>query len=180
MPTFHLPTRPYSLIDGINRVAAATGSPGYAQQTADANYNGHFVAFVEPNKFKCYWTCYYFSAGIHTIGRGSLVDCLDAAEREYDRGALGASASVSVTSEADVATMRARARWVEGEEGTFSWLTPLHKEINHAFWLERHGVCFGAVGLLANSKTVEEFKAKVDAASRVMRQPTDTPIHSDV
>lgn len=86
MRTFYLPTRPYSVIDCINRVSLATGSIGNAERGADVDYNGHHVYFVEPNQFKRYWTCGYTWAGSHTIGRGSLAECLEAAKREYDRG----------------------------------------------------------------------------------------------
>ena len=35
--TYHLPVRPYSPIDAVNRAASAKGSPRYAQNTADAD-----------------------------------------------------------------------------------------------------------------------------------------------
>jgi hypothetical protein len=146
-------------------MAAATGSCEYAEHAARADYNGHHVGFVAPNAHKPYWTCYYTWAGINTIGRGSLDSCLAAAEREYDRGALGATAVVSVESPEDIAVVEARGRWQphskEIEAAHYaSFKDPRFDRINDARADERYGLFPGAVGTLIHSATVEEYEAK--------------------
>lgn len=54
MATYWFPTRPYSLIDAVNRMAAATGSCRYAQLSHYADYNGHHVT-VTFNDYRRYW-----------------------------------------------------------------------------------------------------------------------------
>ena len=71
---FWIPTRPYSLIDAINRMAAATGSPRYAELATYADYNGHYVT-VSFNEYRRYWVAEYTWAGRVVIGRGTLADC---------------------------------------------------------------------------------------------------------
>ncbi len=92
-PVFHLPVRPYSPIDALNRRAAALGSPRYAQATAYAyaDYNGHHVS-VSWNDYRGYYVAQYYWAERIVLARGSFADCLRAALAEYARGALGASA----------------------------------------------------------------------------------------
>jgi hypothetical protein len=160
--SFYLPTRPYSVIDCINRRHLATGSLRNASRGECVDYNGHHVSFVEPNQFKPYWTCYYTWAGIRTIGRGTLADCLRSAKAEYDRGALGATATVSVATEEDAAACLA-AGFVEGKEESMPWFGDMHKEVSNALWLEEHGLCPVATSYLANSKTLEEYKGKIGA-----------------
>jgi hypothetical protein len=168
MTTYWLPTRPYSLIDAINRMAAATGSCRYAMLASDADYNGHHVSFTPPNDYKRYWTCHYTWAGIHTIGRGSLDQCLAAAEREYDRGAKAATAVVSVESPEDVATIEARGRWEpyskEIEAAHFASFKDARFDlINEAVSYEKNGLFPGAVGVLANCESAEDYKAQYEA-----------------
>jgi hypothetical protein len=90
---FHLPIRPYGVIDAYNRKAAAVGSPRYAQATEYANYNGHHVT-LSWNDYRRYYVAEYFWAGRVVIARGDFAYCLRAAIEEYNRGALGASASI--------------------------------------------------------------------------------------
>lgn len=101
--TFHVPKRPYDLIAAINRCAAATGSPSYAMATAGADYNGHHVT-VEWNEFRRFYVTEHWWGGRVVHCRGSATDCVRAALREYDRGALGASVVVSLREE-DVASV---------------------------------------------------------------------------
>jgi hypothetical protein len=91
---FEIPTRPYSPIDALNRKAAATGSPGYAMQTAHANYNGHNVG-VNFNDYRGYHIAEYYWGERCVLARGSFAEALNAAVRYYDRGDLGASVSVT-------------------------------------------------------------------------------------
>lgn len=91
--TYHVPTRPYGPIDALNRRAAAVGSPGYAQATAYADYNGHHVT-VHWNEYRGYYLAEYWWAGRVVLARGSFASCLRAALDEYRRGALGTSVTV--------------------------------------------------------------------------------------
>jgi len=90
---FHVPERPYSPIDSLNRRAAALGSPRYGQLASHANYNGHRVA-VQFNSYRQYWTAEYFWAGRVVLARGNFAQCIAAALREHERGALGSSVVV--------------------------------------------------------------------------------------
>lgn len=159
--TFHLPTRPSTLAQAINRYGAATGSYQHAVLAGGADYNGHTVAFCEPNDCKPYWTCYFIWDGIKTIGRGTLESCLRAAKAEYDRGAAGASAEVRVETEEDAATCRA-AGWVEGVEVPAAGDDRIAM-IPEAFRLERHGTCPGAVGMLMRATSGASWEKAVDA-----------------
>lgn len=93
MTAYHLPVRPYSPIDALNRRAAATGSIRYAEAAAHADYNGHHVRLTW-NSYRSYYVAEYFWAERVVIARGSFAECLDATLREYRKGALGASAEV--------------------------------------------------------------------------------------
>lgn len=95
---YHLPVRPYSPIDALNRRAAALGSPRYAQGAHLANYNGHHVT-VSWNDYRKYYVCDYTWAGRIVLARGDASACTTAAVTEYNRGALGASVDVSVLGE---------------------------------------------------------------------------------
>ncbi len=93
--SYHVPTRPYSPIDAMNRRAAAQGSPTYAMGAAVANYNGHSVS-VYFNDYRGYYVAEYHWGERCVLARGTFRQALTAALREFDRGALGASVSVSI------------------------------------------------------------------------------------
>lgn len=95
MSSFHLPVRPYSPIDALNRRAAAVGSPRYAAAASNADYNGHHVT-ISWNAYRGYYIAEYWWAGRNVLARGSFAICLKAALSEYQRGALGASVSISL------------------------------------------------------------------------------------
>jgi len=90
---YHLPERPFTPIDSLNRRAAALGSPRYALAAGHANYNGHHVT-LNWNDFRRYYVAEYFWAGRMVIARGRFEHCLAATLEEYKRGALGASAGL--------------------------------------------------------------------------------------
>jgi hypothetical protein len=175
-------TRPYSVVDAINRVAAATGSPRYAMMASHADYNGHAVT-VYFNSYRGYWLAEYTWAGRNVLCRGTLAECLRAAKREHDRGALGSSVKATYPKEplvssdhkpeetpADFARLCAEAGYTrEDELPPETWRTPLHKLVNDAMQYERHGLA-PAVGFLANSKTAEEYQAKLDSHFAARRQ----------
>ena len=54
MKEYHVPTRPYSVIDSLNRRAAALGSPRYGMLASAANYNGHRVEVWWNSYKQCY------------------------------------------------------------------------------------------------------------------------------
>lgn len=115
-PLFHLPVRPYSPIDALNRRAAALGSPRYVELTSYADYNGHHVT-LSWNSYRGYYVAEYFWAGRVVLARGSFDVCLAAVLAEYNRGALGASASICPREDdaAAIATCTARDELREGD-----------------------------------------------------------------
>jgi hypothetical protein len=143
---FHLPTKPLSKIDAINRCAAATGSCRTAMLCADADYNGHALAAYH-NDYRGYYVCDYTWAGRVVVARGSAEGVLRAAIEEFGR--QGRGASLRVTVKAEDAELAANPAW---------WWA----ELSGAFQWERHGMA-PAVGFLANSDTIEAYKAKLDA-----------------
>jgi len=85
---YWLPTRPYTLVDAVNRGAAATGSVRYAQQAANSGYNGHSVS-VTYNDFRNYCICEHYWGGRIVHARGSMETALRAGRSEYDLGHRG-------------------------------------------------------------------------------------------
>lgn len=160
------PTRAYGLVDAVNRHGLATGSMRSAALGAHADYNGHRVEVDPPNAARRYWVAGYTWAGWNVIGRGGLRECLEAALREHGRGALGSEVLVEVTSDEDAALCESMGLAPYSDEARrahdAAWRTPLHDEVPHAFTMQDQLGC-PAVGLLANSRTLEEYKAKVDA-----------------
>ena len=150
-----------TLIDGINRYAAATGSMRNAVASANADYNGHPVR-VYWNDYRKYWVADYQWGERVVLHRGGFADCLLAAMREFNRGAKFASVSAFVdkANKVDVESCVAVGMILQSDEP--SKVDPLMAEIPWAFNLQNQ-VGIPAVGYLANSKTLEEYKAKVDA-----------------
>lgn len=91
--SFHIPERPYSPIDALNRRAAAMGSVVYAMAAAHADYNGHHTT-LRWNEYRGYYIAEYFWAGRCVLARGSFVECLSAVLYEQNKGKLGSSAAV--------------------------------------------------------------------------------------
>jgi hypothetical protein len=96
MNVYHLPVRPYSPIDALNRKAAALGSAGYARATHRADYNGHHVT-VSWNDYRKYYVARYRWSGDVVIARGTAEACVAAAIANYNQGALGASVEVTLS-----------------------------------------------------------------------------------
>jgi hypothetical protein len=161
-----LPTIPYSLIDCINRVAAAQGSPRYAMAASDADYNGHYV-IVDQSPVRPGWRAHYTWAGINWLTRGADVrHALRVAHDEYKRGAKGATVLAAAIPEDAVDFARSLGYVDYSEEigaaHYATWKDARFEEVGSAMRYERQLGC-PAVGFLANSKTLEEYKAKVDA-----------------
>jgi hypothetical protein len=124
---YHLPVRPYSPIDALNRRAAAIGSPRYAQAASWADYNGHHVT-VSWNDYRKYYGCEFTWAGRHVLARGTAEQCTAAAVAEYNRGALGASVDVSVLSHDVDLVLKSFPQLAPGRcEFQPSWYTWRHK-----------------------------------------------------
>lgn len=155
------PQRPYSLIAAINRIALATGTLSNAIKGADADYNGHRVT-VDFSSFRSWAATYHWGRLVWLASRTTFESALEAAEREYNRGALGAETCVLCETQAEIEVCLARGYVTpaRAEELKAEWQDARFAEINAARDLERW---FGipAPGLLANSATVEEYKAKL-------------------
>ena len=124
---FHAPTIEYSLVDALNRRAAATGSPAYASSAAGADYNGHRIS-VWFNDYRNYYIAEYQWAGRCVVARGSADICIAAAMKYYQRGVKGSSVTIALEPEHEEAVAHARTvdGLVEGREGTPSWMTWRH------------------------------------------------------
>lgn len=123
---FHLPIRPYSPIDALNRRAAALGSPRYAAAASHADYNGHHVT-VQFNDYRQYYTCEYWYAGRNVLRRGTAIQCVEAAVNYYERGALGASVTVFVKAEHAPYVQAAFPGLQAGKEPQQTWYTWQHQ-----------------------------------------------------
>jgi len=132
---YWLPTRPYSLVDAVNRVAAATGSVRYARLSADASYNGHSVT-VTYNDYRDYCICEHFWGGRVVHCRGSMDAALRAGRREYDldhRGMCVTTCDLTVD-EAKVAIALGYIPWSQDAEEAWMalWYTDLHACVGQA------------------------------------------------
>ena len=139
---YWLPTRPYTLVDAVNRAAAATGSVRYAQQAANSGYNGHSVS-VTYNDYRDYCICEHYWGGRVVHARGSMGTALRAGRAEYDLGHRGTRVlTCALTSgEAEVAVALGYIPWsMEGEEAWNAlWFTELHSCVGEALGDARHG-----------------------------------------
>lgn len=167
---FELQTRPYSVIDAINRCALATGSIRSAQIGECADYNGHSVA-VYYNNYRGYWLAEYTWAGRVVLSRGTFEQCVRAAYQEHSRGALGSRVTVDTSADdASPATVHARrgfvesfgftpapVRWGRGPEPMPSWWTWKHGEAGSAVHLDRQG--YPAISALIAADTREAYMA---------------------
>lgn len=152
---FHLPVRPYSPIDAHNRMAAALGSPRMASLTHYADYNGHHVTLAW-NDCRGYYVAEYFWAGRVVLARGTFSQCLRAVMDEYNRGALGSSASIVPRADDTDAMSLALATpgvvegplWVENPDHTRS-LT------QGKWWTWRHEVGAQSAKDMANPRALK-------------------------
>ena len=164
LPHFHVPTKPYSVIDAINRVHVATGSIGMAMAASGADYNGH-RSNLTFNDYRQYYVGEFYWGQRCVFHRGTVFAiALNAALAEFDRQGLGASLHVYPKDEADIAICRANPRLVEGDEDLdkAAWYTWQHK---HAAWYVRDEKTFGGIpaSFLLNASSVEDYQAKVTA-----------------
>lgn len=132
---YWIPTRPYNLIDAINRCAAATGSVRYAKLSSDASYNGHSVT-VSYNDFRDYCICEHFWGGRVVHARGSMESALRAGRREYDlghRGTIVRTCDLTREEAAFALSLGYIPHSKEGEEAWNAlWYTELHECVGEA------------------------------------------------
>ncbi|MHA2266042.1 MAG: hypothetical protein ACXAEN_26920 [Candidatus Thorarchaeota archaeon] len=174
--SWSLKAQPMTVIDIINRRWAATGSMRTAMLTESADYNGHHVR-VHWNNYRRYWITEYYWAGRRVMYRGrDFKRAVQVAKEEYDRGAKGATVSVSLNGPEDGMTRHEQRDFLASlgfEEFRSTgwandkpeWWTDLHEEVSSAMTLEQH-LGIPATGFLANSTSVEEYKAKLDGFKR--------------
>ena len=182
---YHLPTIACTPVDIINRRAAATGSVGYAMQTAYANYNGHHVG-VSFNTYRGYWIAEYHWGERVVIARGSLVDVLRAARDYYSRGDKGATVCVGypkfwggtldrnmpAESVQQFNAICEREGFTFGDEGPHKWWTPKHAACAEAMSDSYRRYFPGLDGIAANlpdDATKADWEAARDAHLRKFR-----------
>lgn len=162
---YWLPTKPYTLIDAINRMALATGSTRSAMLGKDANYNGHRVS-VSFNDYRRYWVAEYFWAGRCVIARGSFEDVLRAAVSFHEGQGRGGELFLNGANEEQAELAKSLGLVLCTDEiqaaHRATYADARFTEINSAMDYEKHGMA-PAVGWLANSATIEEYHAKIEA-----------------
>ena len=152
------PQRPFSLV---------TGSASAAAKGAGANYNGHRVS-VDFSPYRGWAATYHWGRLVWLASRTTFELALEAAEREYARGALGAETSVACDTAEQVEVCRARGYVTSAGADALraAWRDARYDEVNAALEMDRRGV--PASDPLATSTSVEEFRARL-AALRARR-----------
>ncbi len=95
--TWELPDKPMTLIQMVNRRAAATGSVGYAMATAGADFNGHAISmdWREHSVHGAQWVGdYHWGERVTVVrqqGLENIAEALDKLVAEYGRQGAGAS-----------------------------------------------------------------------------------------
>lgn len=167
MVDMYLPTIPYTVIDNVNRAAAATGSINYAYAASEADYNGHRVT-VSFNDFRKYFITQYFWGERVVLCRGTLAECLRSGAEYYKRGSKGSCVRVNVPDDKWTAKDTEKALelgykpWsqdIEAEDNA-KWYTPLHSLAGRAVDLDRRGI--PAIHILVTSSSAEEYEARLD------------------
>jgi hypothetical protein len=168
--SYWMPTRPYSLVDAINRAAAATGSCRYAMAAGNADYNGHHVN-VRWNSYKRGFQAYYTWAGLRWLAHSTTIErALAAALSEHARGALGSTVMVTFQDAPEEQQAIARAAceaaglvpYSEEAQAAHdaSWRTPLYAECFHAIRMEREDGIPATAFLLA-AKDLADYERMV-------------------
>jgi len=111
---FYILGKPLSIVDAINRRAAAQGSMRYAMMAADADYNGHALSLTW-NDYRGYYVLQYYWGERVVLHRGKdFAAALAAAKAELARQGRGATLSIQPRDE-DAAIARADADVKEGD-----------------------------------------------------------------
>ena len=120
-PNFHLPTKPYTIVDAVNRRAAATGSSRNAIAVAGADYNGHRLT-LEWNDFRRYYVGeYHWGERVIFVRSADFSEAIRASKFEFARQGKGASLVVKPKNNADFAILRADPDFAEGDEPKPAW-----------------------------------------------------------
>lgn len=161
--TYWFPTRPFSLLDACNRMAAATGSRWAAAASMRADYNGHRVC-VDYTKGR-QWAATYTWSGIRWLARRTTFEAaLEAAIREHDRGASGSEVIVSCETDEQVKICKARGMvpfpgYEARNKRIAEFVGPLYSRVNEA-------VRTNTTGILLQCETPEEYDQKVREVRR--------------
>ena len=91
---FYILGKPLSLIDAINRQAAATGSMGYAMAASRADYNGHALTLCWNDYRRYYVLEYYYGERVVLCRSTDFAVALAAGKRELARQGRGATLSI--------------------------------------------------------------------------------------
>ncbi len=169
--SFHLPTKPYSVIDAINRMALATGSTRAAERGSGADYNGH--AYKVHTTIHGYAASYTW-AGLRWIARNcDARDALRAGVSAYKTGGLGASLSVSLKPED--AGLAAEFGLLPGEDDKTKadWWTWKHAMAAEVLGDEKRWGVPG-VKLLLEAESKAAYLASVDTFLRERRAARTT------
>lgn len=155
---YWLPTRPYTLIDACNRMAAATGSHRAAIASMNANYNGHRVR-VDYSQYRK-WAATYTWSGIRWLAsRCDFETALEAALRDYNRGDLGSEVIVKCETDEQVEICKAKGMvpfpgFEARNQMVADFIGPLAPRVNEA-------VRNGTTGILIECSSVEEYDQRV-------------------
>ena len=159
-PVFHLPTKPYSFIDCINRRHVATGSIYGAMSAHMADYNGHYNT-LSFNEYRQYYVGEYTWAGRNVFVRSSdFVEALKASIKEHSLQGRGACLLVCPFTEKDVEICKSLDyNLVEGQEdlNKADWYTFKHKLAGDAISYERD-LGIPAIKILMDSNSEEEYR----------------------
>lgn len=177
---FHIPMKPITIVDAINRRGVATGSMRTAMLCADADFNGHALSLAW-NGYRGYWVGeYYWGERVVFTRSGDFATALAATKREFARQGRGATCRVHVsqpTYEKDhkipnvdecVALLRADPDF-QGEQTEFPWQDWKFKHYADAcrdmeLW------CVPSDSLLIRAESEEAYLAARDAEFAKMRE----------
>lgn len=161
---FYILGKPLTLVDFINRRAAATGSIHYAMAAANADYNGHALN-LSWNDYRGYYVLEYYYGERVVLHRGAdFAAALAAAKAELKQQGRGATLSI-VPRESDLDLARADSELTEGNvyqlpfprnDAPDSWKWPLVADAMRT----------RTESYLINAATLEQYQSAVTAARR--------------
>lgn len=137
---FHMPVKPYSVIDLINRRGAATGSMRNAQLCSAAEYNGHPLG-LSFNDYRGYYVGeFYWGERVVFARSKDVVEAVRASLAEYARQGRGAYLEIAVKPEDAAAVREAYPDLTEGalpDIRSCDWWTWKHAEVGPAVSLHQ-------------------------------------------
>lgn len=164
---FHLPTKPLSIVDAINRLGLATGSFGVAMASSNSDYNGHPIS-VSFNEYRQYYVAQYVWGDRVVIARGNCEDVLNAAIEFFGRQGRGASLKVELRDEdAGIAEALGLAA---GDEARPAWRDWKFDEINEALLSERQ-LGIPKAAFLIQAMDENDYRERINAYIESRRRP---------